>query len=375
MDCAKCSIEIKDSDSAIVCDGTCANKFHTKCLKLNAASVKIFNDIANMKFLCDSCLKDPLATLSDSVKKILSFMNIIDERLNRNDRNIENLNINIERCMSEKEKSVSSEKIEQNEASEIKTYANIVKTKSNDPVVLLKPKKHQKCSETKDDLSKNIDPTTIAISNIQNMPKGVVAIKCINDDELNKFKVEAKKALSDKYDVHIPEIRGQRVRISNIDQDYSDEKLIDSIMTQNDFIKNGSLKVISKFENKIRKGSYEAIVECDSENFVAIINNEKLSIGWNSCRVKEYVNVKRCFRCCGYNHVASKCKNKKACLNCGEDHVAKECTANKSVCVNCKIAVEKFKLNLDINHPAWSKECSVYKRKLESNRKRQVYTK
>lgn len=207
------------------------------------------------------------------------------------------------------------------------------------------------------------------------MPKGVLAINCINDDELNKFKVEATKALSDKYDLHIPEIRGQRVRISNIDQLLSDERLIDSIMTQNDFIKNGSLKVITMFENKKRKGSYEAIIECDNDNFTAIINKEKINVGWNSCRTKEHINVNRCFRCCGYNHIASKCKNKKACLNCGDDHVAKECTANESVCVNCKIAVEKFKLKIDINHPAWSRECSVYKRKLESSRKRLMYVK
>lgn len=70
-DCTKCSIEIKDNDAIISCDGTCSNKFHTKCLKLNAASVKLYNDFRNMKFLCDSCLKDPVASLSESVKKIL----------------------------------------------------------------------------------------------------------------------------------------------------------------------------------------------------------------------------------------------------------------------------------------------------------------
>lgn len=300
-------------------------------------------------------------------------MNIVDERLNRNDRNIENLNINIERFMSENEKAISNERGQRNDVNIEETYANVVKSKSNDPVVILKPKKHQKCSETKDDLNKNIDPATIAISNVQNMPKGVVAINCVNDDELNKFKDEVTKTLSDKYDVHIPEIRGQRVRISNIEQHMSDEKLIDAIMTQNDFIKNGSLKVISMFENKKRKGSYEAIVECDNVNYVTIMNSGKINVGWNSCKTKEHGNVTRCFRCCGYNHIASKCKNKKACLNCGDDHVAKECTANESVCINCKIAVEKFKIKININHPAWSKECSVYKRKLESSRKRLMY--
>lgn len=298
--------------------------------------------------------------------------------MNRNDRNIESLNINIERFISEKETTATvdsnNEKVV-NEVVDVESYANIVKNRSNDPVILVKPKKHQKCSDTKTDLNKNIDPTKIAISDIQNMPKGVIAINCKNNDELNKFKDEATKALSDKYDVQIPEIRAQRVRISDIGENLSDEKLVDSIMTQNDFIKNGSLKVISMFENKKRKGYHEAILECDNDNYNAIIENEKLYIGWSRCRVYEYISVMRCFRCCGYNHKAVNCKNKKPCLNCGDEHLAKECPSSESACINCKNAVSKFKIKLDINHPAWSKNCSVYKQKLESSRKRLLYAK
>lgn len=40
-------------------------------------------------------------------------------------------------------------------------------------------------------------------------------------------------------------------------------------------------------------------------------------------------------------------------MNCGKDDLAKDCTEN-SVCINCKSVAEKLKINLDVNHPAWS---------------------
>lgn len=50
------------------------------------------------------------------------------------------------------------------------------KIKQNDPIVLVKPKKHQKC-DTRADMTKNMDPTKIAISEVHNIPNGAIAIK------------------------------------------------------------------------------------------------------------------------------------------------------------------------------------------------------
>jgi hypothetical protein len=34
-------------------------------------------------------------------------------------------------------------------------------------------------------------------------------------------------------------------------------------------------------------------------------------------------------------------------------------------CINCYEANERLKLGLDINHAVWSRECTVYKQKLQ----------
>jgi hypothetical protein len=35
-------------------------------------------------------------------------------------------------------------------------------------------------------------------------------------------------------------------------------------------------------------------------------------------------------------------------------------------CINCYEANERLKLGLDINHAVWSKDCEVYKQKLQA---------
>lgn len=148
------------------------------------------------------------------------------------------------------------------------------------------------------------------------------------------------KKLSDKYEVLIPETSSTKIRVSNMHEAYENDKLIEAIRSQNDNVKNGIFSVIKTFKNT-RRNVFEAILEIDDISFHEIMKDEKLRIGRNVCKVKEHDNVTRCFKCCGYNHLASKGKNTRACLKCGEDHL-KYCSAENNVCVNCKNIVKKY---------------------------------
>lgn len=62
-------------------------------------------------------------------------------------------------------------------------------------------------------------------------------------------------------------------------------------------------------------------------------------------------------------------KNKKAHLKCGGEHILAECKSVRTGCFNCKTAVSKMQVKLDVNHPACSYECPVYYRKVDPERK------
>jgi len=68
-------------------------------------------------------------------------------------------------------------------------------------------------------------------------------------------------------------------------------------------------------------------------------------------RVRHFIpNPRRCFKCHKYGHIGNNCKSKEACGLCaGEKHPG-ECSSEQK-CINC-----------GAKHPAWSKQCPVYKR-------------
>ena len=91
-------------------------------------------------------------------------------------------------------------------------------------------------------------------------------------------------------------------------------------------------------------------------NFVYIITfnmceiPQEVSIGWNKCRVREYIpRPRRCFKCQGFQHSSKNCRNETdICVNCGQESHGTPCNRPAS-CKNC-----------NGKHPASSKDCYYY---------------
>lgn len=178
--------------------------------------------------------------------------------------------------------------------------------------------------------------------------------------------------LSDKYDVKIPAAEFPRFKIINVSDKLDDETLVDKIRNQNDFLtKEAHLTVIKQLDTtRNSHETYTVILEADTNTFNEIIRREKISVGWDRCRVFVHTYVARCYRCLGFNHTSKVCTKKQSCVNCGGEHEQKNCTSKVTKCVNCLYAVEHLGLKLNINHNAYSMECSVLERRLEQERER-----
>lgn len=170
-----------------------------------------------------------------------------------------------------------------------------------------------------------------------------------------------------------PQLRKPKIRIIGIDESLSEADLLETIKSQNETLIGDDISVITIYENK-HKNNFGAILQCGPISFNNIMSVEKLNIGWNRCKVYECINVKRCFKCCGFNHKSNECKNRQSCLKCAEDHNIKDCKAQITNCVNCKSANKKFKLKLDINHTAYSDQCTILAKKLDIERKNVLYS-
>lgn len=92
--------------------------------------------------------------------------------------------------------------------------------------------------------------------------------------------------------------------------------------------------------------------------------DKHLAIGFQYCRVDDYVNVTRCYKCQEYGHTSAKCKSLtevcSLCAKTGHDH--RNCP-NKNgpfTCINCK------KVKKPAGHSAADPECLCYKYKLQA---------
>ena len=105
-----------------------------------------------------------------------------------------------------------------------------------------------------------------------------------------------------------------------------------------------------------------AVVRLTEADARSLFRLDKLRVGWVSCRIREHVEVARCFRCQGYGHASRGCTlpgRKDACWRCGgASHVAKECKAPPR-CLTCADRGEK-----DVAHAWGSDSCPIFRAEL-----------
>lgn len=372
--CANCNVALKGE--VVKCSGVCEKIYHAKCAGFTTNSLKFFVESKNLIFRCDECIIKPDIMMGETIKKILSFMCMFDERLHRQEKSNEFMCKQIE-CVNENLKHISEQvkygyETNGKDDRQNESYASVTKN-MYDETVVIKPKKNQGSDITRSVMREKLSiPQSLSISSVKNIPKGGVVINCNSRADLKIIQSEANKKLGEEYSVIVPTKRNPKIKILNISEKLSENEVIENIKSQNEFMKESNIKVIKIYENNKRK-NYGVVAEIDPTSFNKVIKEKKLRIGWNICNVIECINVKRCYNCCGFNHIAKNCKNKKACLKCGGEHNIDECKSEREECINCKSAVNRLKIKIDTNHSALSQECATYKRKLEGERKFILY--
>lgn len=162
------------------------------------------------------------------------------------------------------------------------------------------------------------------------------------------------------------------MKIFDIDREDGENKqeFWEKIEGQNGFRKNS---IHGKIVHKSVNGKTQRmtiIAEMDAETQEKMLKEGKMKIGWNICKVQDYIiRSLRCFKCSGYYHVAKDCKKEVVCGKCAEKHVTNECKSETRKCVNCEEKIKSFKFkNINSNHSAFNTSYPYYKRELEKQK-------
>jgi len=88
--------------------------------------------------------------------------------------------------------------------------------------------------------------------------------------------------------------------------------------------------------------------------------NTRMTTGWVICKVDDYIQVNRCFKCSRYNHRLADCRGEETCPLCTGSHKLRECTAQQKDFkgINC-MTYSKYNSSKTIctNHSSLDKNC------------------
>lgn len=388
MSCSRCNEEIGTGEF-VKCDGGCKRIYHLACAGTGRGVTKTFYNafIENEYFLfmCSNCRSSSLQAVNAKLDKIMSVIEVYNERVRRQDEDIKELKDYVKEGNDNSKTNIVDltnkiteikEVVKHNEEILIvnkptgrKTYVDIVKERRNDPALLVVPKnKNQNSEETRRIIKEKVDPVKNPVNLARRIMNGGIALECTNFVDKDSLQKSVSEQMGIENDVHLTELKKPKIKIVGMYDEWDDETLIKKLKEQNEFMANSDVKIVHKFKGL--RGSHNVVLEVSDNSFIKILEAGRVRIHFENCRVLEDINIYRCYKCCGYNHKARDCSSLYICKYCAENHDSRTCTSDYAVCINCKKAAEISNMNLNVYHTAIDNNCVIYKRKMELARQR-----
>lgn len=255
-------------------------------------------------------------------------------------------------------------------------------------MIIVNPRKQQASEATKKQVKEKIDISNLAVG-ISKLRKGVngsVILGCESTGEMEKLKASVQVKLGEDFQIMEPKKIKSKIKIINVGMDVmnvEEEELVDSIKKQNalnDEREGCYIKLLKKITmddggdtvriRKRRRNEGSLILEVDEMTHDLLLKRMKVNIGWNKCPVFEYYNVKRCFKCWGFRHIAKNCLRQDTCHKYAGNHLTSECTAITKKCINCLHKIKTYNIQINDDHDALSTDCPTFKRILEEEKRR-----
>lgn len=258
----------------------------------------------------------------------------------------------------------------------VPTYASVAKTKTNGKVLIIKPVADKlNPAESRSLINSKLKPSKYQLRGISSTQNGGVIVELPSSAEREKLKTDAVTNLGDNFVVSTPIGSRPRIRLFGFTVEYNAVDLVNILKEQNASVMsdNTHISVIHIFQSKKNK-RFGAFLQVDSRTFNKMIAVDKIFIGWDSCQANEDLNIRRCYKCWGFNHVSSKCSaDLQKCPLCCGNHHQNECDSSIEKCAVCSDVVAKNHLNIDTNHSVFSKNCPSYLHRIAQERRKIDY--
>jgi len=189
----------------------------------------------------------------------------------------------------------------------------------------------QSTEHIKSQLKKDINPTDIkvGIKTLKTMRDGRILIETCSEEEIYYLSRAINTKYGEKLEIMKHKLRKPRLIIYNVPEEITIVNVTNVIKAQNPEIAMNGEEVTAKFRYKTRNGNYNILIEVGPRIRKQILHT-KQKIGWEVCKVEDYLVPTRCFSCSRFYHKHSDCKGEEICPHCPVKHKLKECTAPAS---------------------------------------------
>jgi len=171
--------------------------------------------------------------------------------------------------------------------------------------------------------------------------KGII-IKVQDDKDLNLIKSSKLEEVELK--IQKPTKIHPTVIIYDVEKDLQVEEMIDELISKN--LNHVNSDYLSKIKNeikflrsyRIKEDRLNWILQIPGRLHGILVDKGRIFMSWRTYRVKEYLNLTRCYRCYGFGHTAKICRyTEQTCETCGDTkHLRNECPKKDNPqCSNC----------------------------------------
>lgn len=250
------------------------------------------------------------------------------------------------------------------------TYAKAVqgnskylnKTKDADPTIIInnldKKNSHGLATEIK-----NVLTTQTAIPNQLTLTKSKdkIIIKCNTQENLKQIHNLVQNISKQRYEVNIEKKRDPLLKVVGIETETTDYDEIKQDIVKRNSIEDGQ-QVQVNYIYTTKNQTKTAILQVSREVYAQIMNEKRVYIGCQRCRVFDEFNISQCGNCCLFNHSTKKCRNAPRCLKCSQAHLTSQCNRPEDKkCINCMAANKFLDKKRDENHCASElQKCETY---------------
>lgn len=391
--CNKCTNTIERDELKVVCAGLCMKYFHASCVKIDKNQHESLKQNSSLCFRCDACsdrdngMMEMIRCIKMTMTKLESYQKKyhgeLSVRLDKVESTLESSGKNVIEGIKKVDNEIKKVDESLNDGKWITVNNKKKNAKPNlrKATVIITPNGNEKSrNDLRRSIKEKIEGSDFDVMCLTNAPANGISIVCENEAKCDSLIKEIEAKLDENVTVSKPKNFNPRIKLVKVhDANEDDNKFVEILKAKNSHLQNAELKIIKRevvrINGKVIENLSNIIIEVNPFIHNEIMKTKRIKHIWEIVRVVDNIYIRRCYNCMGYNHNAADCKNMKACGSCAGEHSSKECSNIKKGCVNCIKANERMsaygnsKLVLDINHSAWSNDCSIYKRKLEHSKK------